>query len=282
MNKNQKITSIEWLIILAFLLSAAIYFATNNTTYNQFYFIGLVWCILLGLGIGSYTTSFIARIPYNMTSLGKRKARCASCDKNLEPRDLFPIFSYLSTNGKCRFCSAKIPPQLLYAEIIVLALFILFYLKQGFTEQYFVISTFSTVSVTTLFVYFKIYSLNKNLLYLLTLLGVSYKLSSGSNITDVIFDAFIIYLISVISYNIIFKSKKILADFLEDDFVIFNMIISMLLSINIWLKLFFISVILIYFICLLSKKKEKDRLFLNIYLPFIALITPIISYYKIF
>ncbi|HIP21356.1 MAG TPA: prepilin peptidase [Candidatus Pacebacteria bacterium] len=46
-----------------------------------------------------------------------RRSHCNTCGHKLEVLDLFPIFSYIFTLGKCRHCGAKFSSRYLLVEI---------------------------------------------------------------------------------------------------------------------------------------------------------------------
>ena len=47
-----------------------------------------------------------------------RRSACPSCNKELSPKELFPIFSYLFQKGKCSSCKTKISTRYLFVELI--------------------------------------------------------------------------------------------------------------------------------------------------------------------
>lgn len=52
------------------------------------------------------------------------RSHCPNCNHTLHAKDLIPIVSYLSTWGKCRYCSKKIPLSYLLREIWSWILFV--------------------------------------------------------------------------------------------------------------------------------------------------------------
>ncbi len=46
-----------------------------------------------------------------------RRSHCVTCNQTLGVLDLFPIFSYIFTLGKCRHCKVKFSPRYLFVEI---------------------------------------------------------------------------------------------------------------------------------------------------------------------
>ena len=65
---------------------------------------------IYGIVIGSFLNVCIARIPIKETIVSKR-SHCMSCGHKLAWYDLFPLVSYMTLEGKCRYCRAEISIQ---------------------------------------------------------------------------------------------------------------------------------------------------------------------------
>ncbi|RYG41644.1 prepilin peptidase, partial [bacterium] len=85
------------------------------------------WSILIGFIIGAVTGSFlnmlIYRLPRGISFVKPSYSICPLCKEPLAWKDLVPIFSWLSTRGKCRYCHAPIAPRYMYVEILCGVLF---------------------------------------------------------------------------------------------------------------------------------------------------------------
>ncbi|MBI2330357.1 prepilin peptidase [Candidatus Daviesbacteria bacterium] len=72
---------------------------------------------IVGVVLGSLVKALADR------SLGMKsfwgRSYCPSCKAGLRWYDLFPIFSYIFLNGKCRYCKKKIPLEYPITEIIL-------------------------------------------------------------------------------------------------------------------------------------------------------------------
>ncbi|MBL1430367.1 MAG: prepilin peptidase [Robiginitomaculum sp.] len=55
----------------------------------------------------------------------RSRSHCSHCQKNLQARDLIPVFSFFILSGKCRFCSAPIGINHLMAELCALLIAII-------------------------------------------------------------------------------------------------------------------------------------------------------------
>ena len=65
---------------------------------------------LFGALIGSFLNVLIFRIP-KKEEFVKTPSHCMTCGHRLAWYDLFPLISWLSLGGKCRYCKTKLSPQ---------------------------------------------------------------------------------------------------------------------------------------------------------------------------
>lgn len=70
---------------------------------------------LLGTVLGSFVKVLADRSLTNKSFWGR--SYCLNCKKNLAWYDLFPILSYLSLSGHCRYCKKKIKLEYLLVEV---------------------------------------------------------------------------------------------------------------------------------------------------------------------
>lgn len=88
----------------------------------------LIVMLMLGLVFGSFFQVVAVRVPVGKPIAWSRSV-CPNCKTTLQARDLFPVFSFLSTMGKCRYCSARISTQYVIVELATAFLFILIYVR---------------------------------------------------------------------------------------------------------------------------------------------------------
>lgn len=97
-------------------------------------FSAAVLFLVLGLACGSYTTSYIYRIP-----LGRKITNdppfCDTCHAPLTVRDLFPFFSWMISRGKCRYCNVAVPALYAVVEFTGAVLFVTGIFAMGFSES---------------------------------------------------------------------------------------------------------------------------------------------------
>ena len=101
---------------------------TNTDLYFQIYvyFVAFVF----GSVMGSFLNCYAYRICHNM-SIVKGRSKCGSCGHVLGPRDLVPIFSYLFSKGKCRYCGTKLSIKYPLTELTSGIIYVLVVYKYG-------------------------------------------------------------------------------------------------------------------------------------------------------
>jgi prepilin signal peptidase PulO-like enzyme (type II secretory pathway) len=82
-----------------------------------------------GLCIGSFLNCFIYRLEIKKSLKGR--SFCPHCKHELSWLDLFPVFSFLFLQGKCRYCNKKISWQYPAVELATAVIFLLIFCAQG-------------------------------------------------------------------------------------------------------------------------------------------------------
>ncbi len=103
------------------------------------YYIHLIYsiCIFItGLMFGSFFTLAIYRIPRKQ-DIVKTRSYCPNCKHKLGFFDCFPILSYVSTIGRCRYCQRPISIRYPLIEFASGLIFLIIYLIFGFSWQMF-------------------------------------------------------------------------------------------------------------------------------------------------
>lgn len=72
----------------------------------------------LGATIGSFLNVVIYRLPRKISLANPSKSFCPNCKHPLDMPDLVPLFSWLASKGKCRYCQVKIAPRYFFVEIV--------------------------------------------------------------------------------------------------------------------------------------------------------------------
>jgi leader peptidase (prepilin peptidase) / N-methyltransferase len=80
------------------------------------------YLFLIGLALGSFFNVVGLRVPIKRSIVAPRSS-CPTCERELSPYELVPVFSYLFQRGKCRGCSTSISPIYACVEIVTALLF---------------------------------------------------------------------------------------------------------------------------------------------------------------
>lgn len=84
----------------------------------------LIYLFIFGLMFGSFSSVIISRLKNGKSGIASWRSECPKCHHVLWAKDLVPLFSFLSTFGKCRYCKTKIPHFYPILEICFWALFV--------------------------------------------------------------------------------------------------------------------------------------------------------------
>jgi len=89
---------------------------------------------LTGLCLGSMVTLVSYRLPLGMPVTVAR-SQCMACKTPLGFKDLFPLLSWLTAKGKCRYCGAKVSARYPLIELATMTLTLAVYFQYGLTAQ---------------------------------------------------------------------------------------------------------------------------------------------------
>ncbi len=82
-----------------------------------------IYVFIVGMIFGSFFNVCIFRIPEKQ-SISNPPSHCPNCNTRLKPVDLIPVFSYLLSGRKCRYCEDKISSRYALVEILTGILFL--------------------------------------------------------------------------------------------------------------------------------------------------------------
>ncbi|MBW3623740.1 MAG: prepilin peptidase [Armatimonadetes bacterium] len=112
---------------------------------------GAVIMFLYGLVVGSFLNVLIYRMPKE-ESVTTPPSRCPSCDTRLRPRDLIPLFSFLLSRTRCRYCGEKVSWRYFGVELLTGVLFAATVLINGFTWDTILECLFVAVLIAIFFI----------------------------------------------------------------------------------------------------------------------------------
>lgn len=101
---------------------------------------------IFGAIIGSFLNVCIYRIPRE-ESIAYPSSHCPKCSASLKWVDLIPILSFLIQKGKCRYCGEKISPQYPAIELLNAIIYLIIYIKFGFTLEFFFYSIIFSILI---------------------------------------------------------------------------------------------------------------------------------------
>ncbi|TAE34575.1 MAG: prepilin peptidase [Alphaproteobacteria bacterium] len=167
-----------------------------------YYYVGIVIMFILGIAAGNYATSFIYRLPRGLT-IANDPPYC-ECERRvyLSPKDLFPVFSWLSTRGKCRYCAVvAIPVTYTIVEALCGILFSANYFIYGFGQALVLILSMDVILITIAALYF----IEKRLFAVLVsaFLGVAavYRMSFGEPITGFFMGGYLAMMVGIVIWG---------------------------------------------------------------------------------
>lgn len=112
---------------------------------------GLAFCVLMGLAIGSFLNVCIARIPHD-ESIVHPRSRCPQCRKPIAGYDNIPVLSYVLLRGRCRNCGKGISVRYPLTEALTAVISALVYLKFGLGVEWAVYFAFSAALIVLAFI----------------------------------------------------------------------------------------------------------------------------------
>lgn len=99
-----------------------------------------IYLFILGACLGSFLGVVGTRLSKEdkESLINPKRSYCDKCKSTLKLIDLIPIFSYVFSKGKCRYCGEKISFFYPVVEILTGILFIVSYHIFGFSYQFFI------------------------------------------------------------------------------------------------------------------------------------------------
>ena len=229
-----------------------------------------------GAIFGSYATLFAYRLPRGESCFGRyfgQKSRCPQCNTIIRTRDLVPLINWLFTLGKCSKCKTKIPLTHLFIEFATTSLFVLFYLKFSFSQEFMLYALISVGVVILLVCDFTHKHFPQPILIFILMISLAGRVLHDGNVIDVIFSAAIGVIFSALFYQIFYKKTSgIFATQSQSlDYTKFILISSVQFGLQSFFFYFF-AVMLIFTILLVLKipnKKNRDNFGYSLLVPFL-------------
>lgn len=113
-----------------------------------------IFVFLFGLLLGSFANVCIYRLPKEKSVIRPR-SYCPNCNKTIAWFDNIPVLSFITLKGRCRNCKQKISLRYPLVELITAVLFLLLFLKFGFSINFFSYSLLSLGLIIATFIDFE-------------------------------------------------------------------------------------------------------------------------------
>jgi leader peptidase (prepilin peptidase) / N-methyltransferase len=139
----------------------------------------LFFVLCAGLAFGSFVTLVSYRLPRGEDIVIK-PSRCPSCETRLQFLDLWPVLSWVCSNRCCRHCQAPISVRYPLTELVTAAVFLLLYLKFGFTVKGGILAMMWVALMVMIVVDLEHYIIPDQVHYVLLPLGVLYHAVIGT------------------------------------------------------------------------------------------------------
>jgi leader peptidase (prepilin peptidase) / N-methyltransferase len=141
---------------------------------------------ILGAVLGSFATALIYRLPRDINWTIKRSA-CPKCHHALGVLDLLPVFSFLFTKGKCRYCKTKFGYNYIIIELLMVLGFIAsaYLFGPSFKTVVICLMVFCTIVICA--VDFEHYIIPDEMNILLAVIGITYGVYNNEGIEQLLF-----------------------------------------------------------------------------------------------
>ncbi len=135
--------------------------------------------LALGLTFGSFVTCVSHRLPLD-EDIVKKPSYCPTCDAVLGFRDLWPVFSWVFSRGKCNHCKTPVSVRYPLTELATAALFLLAYLQFGLSAQTAILCLMSVALMIMIVVDLEHFIIPDSVHIVLVPLGLLYHYVIGS------------------------------------------------------------------------------------------------------
>lgn len=140
----------------------------------------VIFIISCGLALGSFVTLASHRLPLGEDIVVK-SSQCPSCKTKLGFKDLWPVFSWLFSGGKCRHCKNPIGVRYPIIELLTMLLCLLIYSQFGLTLAGVLVTLFAVMLMVMVVVDIK-HTIIPDMVHITLLpLGLAYHATMGTD-----------------------------------------------------------------------------------------------------
>lgn len=145
----------------------------------------LLLVICSGLVFGSFISCASYRLPLEQ-EIVKKPSYCPKCNVKLGFKDLFPVFSWLFSGGKCRHCKEKISVRYPIIELITAGVFVFLYSRYGLTVQGFILAAMTVMLMIMIVADLEHFIIPDCVHVILLPLAIAYHYVSGTLYPDIL------------------------------------------------------------------------------------------------
>lgn len=147
-------------------------------------FIYGLFVLLSGLAFGSFVTLASYRLPRGEDIVVK-PSRCTSCDARLTFGDLWPVLSWILTEGKCQHCGAKVSIRYPLIELATGGMWLALWMQYGMTAQFGILAALWVVLMIMIVVDLEHYMIPDSVHIVMLPLGLAYHYVIGTTPEEV-------------------------------------------------------------------------------------------------
>ncbi len=157
-----------------------------------------------GIVMGSFFNVIIYRLPNDIKILDKSRSKCTSCNSILKWWQLIPILSYVFLRGRCKCCNKKISLIYPIIELSTGMIFLIPYLKYGYTAEAIYVIVFFTMLLLVGVIDLQTKYIIDAMLIIYLVLGIILQIVLGMNIKLSLING----VISFLGYYVVYATSK--------------------------------------------------------------------------
>lgn len=169
------------------------------------WYAGLIWALTMGWAASSYASAFAYRLPRGELTF-KREPYCGDCNASLQPKDLFPIFSYAMTLGRCRYCQAKIPATYFGFELFYTLYVCVLYVLYSFSDHMILLAVLGFLLQLNVMMRLDDRYSSASVISLIMGTGVAHQLMQGQTLVDAFFAIFMSFMFAMFVHSLVTRS----------------------------------------------------------------------------
>jgi prepilin signal peptidase PulO-like enzyme (type II secretory pathway) len=149
-----------------------------------------IWAVIafVGLCFGSFISAASWRLPRE-EDIFLKHSKCTSCNHNLGFWDLFPVFSWVLSGAKCRYCKAKVSARYPLTEVATAAIFCYLFARFGLTPNFYILSGLSVAFLVMIIADFETYIIPDSTTVITAILGGLYVYCNDIDVSQNIWGA---------------------------------------------------------------------------------------------